>query len=69
LLFSTSNYGWDKFGTIAVSILSSKVDTKKDKKIDELLNGNQLLQSSNAELHGKIDKYQLDLNSTVISLH
>jgi len=49
--------------------LSSKVDTKKDKKIDELLNGNQLLQSSNAELHGKIDKYQLDLNSTVISLH
>jgi len=48
-------------GTIATSILSPMVDKEKDKKIDELLEGNKKLQSSNNALTDKIDKYQQDL--------
>lgn len=48
-------------GTIATSVLMPLVDKEKDKKIDELLQGNKNLQSSNNLLASKIDGYQQDL--------
>ncbi|OGX17329.1 MAG: hypothetical protein A3K83_01315 [Omnitrophica WOR_2 bacterium RBG_13_44_8b] len=48
--------------TIGTNILSSKVDKKKDEKIDELLSGNQKLQTSNEKLLQNIGQYQKDLN-------
>ncbi|MGL1932362.1 MAG: hypothetical protein OCC45_11480 [Desulfotalea sp.] len=45
-------------GTISISFISSKLDQQKESKIDNLVAGNQNLQSSNKELHQKVDDYQ-----------
>lgn len=50
-------------GTISVSHFSSIVDKAKGRKIDELLDGNRTLQQGNQELLGKVEKYQVDLES------
>lgn len=48
-------------GALIAPHFSSKIDAKKDSKIDELVNGNRDLMYKNDELMSKITKYQTDI--------
>lgn len=48
-------------GTFISPLFSSKIDAKKDGKIDKLVKGNSALMIKNEELVSKVEKYQGDL--------
>lgn len=48
-------------GTFIMPHFISKIDAKKDVKIDDLVAGNKTLMTKNEELVSKIEKYQTDL--------
>ena len=47
--------------TVGTSILQSRIDKLKDKKIDTLVSGNKELLTKNDELFTKVNQYQQDL--------
>ena len=52
-------------GTLGTNILSCKIDKQKDRKIDDLLEGNQKLQESDYKIFQGIDQFQKQLEDVL----